>query len=213
MSEPVPSKTEHDIKFDVALRGLASKVRDTQPPARVRAYLQGASALSGTTSKQPQQIALFYRLAPAGMVLAIVLLVIVMTRITNPHVASHPDDESHALQYRNSNPKPNTTSNAPKAIDARKTDNPIRKSLTRPNPQSEDSSVTVALPYSNSDVSHQPFATIRTSMRTSDLRTLGLDVPDGEAGSEVQALLTLGTDGLPRSITVPIPFKSVQEDR
>lgn len=71
----------------------------------------------------------------------------------------------------------------------------------------------VRLPYSNSAIDTGTDATIRVSMSQTDLVSLGFPMNAILHDRRVLAELTLGDDGLPRSISVPLPLQLVKEKK
>jgi hypothetical protein len=73
-------------------------------------------------------------------------------------------------------------------------------------------SLTVSLPYSNRAVSLGTSTTVRVVMPQSQLIALGLPLPETDSSLRIVADLTLGDDGLPRAITLPLPLEVVKEN-
>jgi hypothetical protein len=71
----------------------------------------------------------------------------------------------------------------------------------------------VRLPYSNSAIETGTDATIRVSMSQTELVSLGFPMNATLHDRRVLAELTLGDDGLPRSISVPLPLQLVKEKK
>jgi hypothetical protein len=71
----------------------------------------------------------------------------------------------------------------------------------------------VRLPYSNSAIDTGTDATIRVSMSQTELVSLGFPMNATLRDRRVVAELTLGDDGLPRSISVPLPLEVVKEKK
>jgi hypothetical protein len=69
------------------------------------------------------------------------------------------------------------------------------------------------LPYSNRDVANGTNSTIRVSMSQSELLSLGFPLTETLHDRRVNAELTLGDDGLPRAISVPLPLELIKEKR
>jgi hypothetical protein len=68
----------------------------------------------------------------------------------------------------------------------------------------------VRLPYSDSDIATGTSATIQVSMSQSELVSLGFPLPESLQNRRFIADLTLGDDGLPRAISLPLPIKVVE---
>jgi hypothetical protein len=71
----------------------------------------------------------------------------------------------------------------------------------------------VRLPYSNSAIDTGTDATIRVSMSQAELVSLGFPINTPLHDRQVVAELTLGDDGLPRAISVPLPLEVVREKK
>jgi hypothetical protein len=71
----------------------------------------------------------------------------------------------------------------------------------------------VRLPYSNSAIDNGTDATIRVSMSQAELVSLGFPMTATLRDRRVVADLTLGDDGLPRAISVPLPLEVVKEKK
>ena len=71
----------------------------------------------------------------------------------------------------------------------------------------------VDLPYSNSDIANGTSVTIRVAMSRSELMGLGFPVSEAVQDRRVVAELSLGDDGLPRAISLPLPLEFVKEQK
>lgn len=71
----------------------------------------------------------------------------------------------------------------------------------------------VRLPYSNNAINTGTDATIRVSMSQAELVSLGFPMNETLHDRRVVAELTLGDDGLPRAISVPLPLEVVREKK
>jgi hypothetical protein len=69
------------------------------------------------------------------------------------------------------------------------------------------------LPYSNSAIETGTDTTIRVSMSQSELLSLGFPVNATVQDRRVVAELTLGDDGLPRAISLPLPLEVMKEKK
>ena len=72
--------------------------------------------------------------------------------------------------------------------------------------------LTVPLPYSNPDISTGTSTVVRVAMPQMQLAALGLPLSAVAADSRVVADVTLGDDGLPKSISLPLPLQVVKEN-
>jgi hypothetical protein len=71
----------------------------------------------------------------------------------------------------------------------------------------------IQLPYSNSSVDTGTGATIQVSMSQSELLSLGFPLNAMLQDGRVVAELTLGDDGLPRAISLPLPLELIKEEK
>jgi hypothetical protein len=88
-----------------------------------------------------------------------------------------------------------------------------RHALSSLPPHTNAQRMVVSLPYSNSDIDTGTDATIRVSMSQTELVSLGFPMNATLHDRRVLAELTLGDDGLPRSISVPLPLQLVKEKK
>lgn len=79
--------------------------------------------------------------------------------------------------------------------------------------QSGPERMTLRLPYSNGAIENGTQATIRVSMSQSDLLSLGFPVNATLQDGRIVAELTLGDDGLPRAISLPLPLEVMKEKK
>jgi hypothetical protein len=73
--------------------------------------------------------------------------------------------------------------------------------------------MTMQLPYSNSAIETGTNTTIQVSMSQSELLSLGFPVNTTVRDRRIVAQLTLGDDGLPRAISVPLPLQVMKEKK
>jgi hypothetical protein len=71
----------------------------------------------------------------------------------------------------------------------------------------------VRLPYSDSAINTGTDATIRVSMSQAELVSLGFPMNSTLRDRRVVAELILGDDGLPRAVSVPLPFQVIREKK
>jgi hypothetical protein len=69
------------------------------------------------------------------------------------------------------------------------------------------------LPYSNSAIATGTSTTVEVTMSQYELASLGFPVSGAKRDSRIVAELTLGDDGLPRSISLPLPLEGIKEKR
>ena len=73
--------------------------------------------------------------------------------------------------------------------------------------------MTMQLPYSNSAIETGTDTTLRVSMSQSDLVSLGFPINATIHDRRIAAELTLGDDGLPRAISLPLPLEVMKEKK
>lgn len=73
--------------------------------------------------------------------------------------------------------------------------------------------MTMRLPYSNSAIETGTNTTIQVSMSQSELLSLGFPITATVQDARIVAELTLGDDGLPRAISVPLPLVVTKEKK
>ncbi len=91
----------------------------------------------------------------------------------------------------------------------------LKTHRSRPEPaqRTRPQQLTVRLPYSNSAIENGTDATIRVAISRSELLSLGFPVSTTVQDGRVVAELTLGDDGLPRAISLPLPLEVIKEKR
>lgn len=73
--------------------------------------------------------------------------------------------------------------------------------------------LTMRLPYSNNAIETGTDTTIRVSMSQSELLSLGFPINTTVQDRRIVAELTLGGDGLPRAISLPLPLEVLKEKK
>jgi hypothetical protein len=73
--------------------------------------------------------------------------------------------------------------------------------------------MTLRLPYSNSAIATGTGTTIRITMSQSELVSLGFPINETVQDRRIVAELTLGDDGLPRAISLPLPLEVLKEKK
>jgi hypothetical protein len=71
--------------------------------------------------------------------------------------------------------------------------------------------MTMRLPYSNGAIETGTDSTIRVSISQSELLSLGFPINATVQDRRIVAELTLGDDGLPRAISLPLPLEVIKE--
>ncbi len=88
-----------------------------------------------------------------------------------------------------------------------------RRSRPKLPPAPSTREMVIRLPYSNSSVDTGTGATIQVSMSQSELLSLGFPLSATLHDRQVVAELTLGDDGLPRAISLPLPLQLIKEEK
>jgi hypothetical protein len=120
------------------------------------------------------------------------------------------------IELRVASPKePSTIGAAARSAVAAEEVKPLRTSHALPRLAQNTTArrMVVRLPYSNSAIDTGTDATIRVSMSQTELVSLGFPMNATLHDRRVVAELTLGDDGLPRSISVPLPLEVVKEKK
>jgi hypothetical protein len=81
------------------------------------------------------------------------------------------------------------------------------------NPALRAPQMTMRLPYSNGAIETGTDTTIRVSISQSELLSLGFPISATVQDSRIIAELTLGGDGLPRAISLPLPLEVIKEKK
>ena len=85
-----------------------------------------------------------------------------------------------------------------------------RHAIAEPAPPRQ---MTMRLPYSNSAIETGTNTTIRVAMSQSELLSLGFPINATVQDRRIVAELTLGDDGLPRAISLPLPLEVLKEKK
>ena len=88
-----------------------------------------------------------------------------------------------------------------------------RRSRPKLSPSRSAREMVIWLPYSNGSVDTGTGATIQVSMSQSELLSLGFPLNATLHDRRVVAELTLGGDGLPRAIRLPLPLELIKEEK
>lgn len=88
-----------------------------------------------------------------------------------------------------------------------------RRSRPKLSPSRSAPEMVIWLPYSNDSVDTGTGATIQVSVSQSELLSLGFPLNATLHDRRVVAELTLGGDGLPRAISLPLPLRLIKEEK
>jgi hypothetical protein len=212
MSEHTSSKIEQELRIERLMSDLKSSCSDTVVPAHIRFRLEGASGAKLQERPTARQTIRLSSIALGAAVVTVMILEVISTvgwlpkQTVNLKSAQVSQGPVPLRQETQPIARVRSEDTSRVAVQPRRRVNPGPSV-----PQDTESQITIALPYSNADVSGEPSSTIRTVIRGSDLKTLGLQMPSDDPQAQVLAFLTLGGDGLPRSISVPVPLQAIQE--
>jgi hypothetical protein len=73
--------------------------------------------------------------------------------------------------------------------------------------------MTMMLPYSNSAIETGTGTTIQVFISQSELLSLGFPIGAAVQDRRIVAEISLGGDGLPREISLPLPLEVMKEDK
>lgn len=211
---PLQTADKHLARTDELLR-LLREVSPQEPSPYIREQLEAMGSLQfGSTPflrwRQALQSHWLWALpgaALAGVVVAVMFLPLrpqvaaLDLQVTPPGLPPPPGSNSYSF-----NPQVTETS-APVSGTKKKT----RVSDAAPKTKPIDR-LTVPLPYSNPDISTGTSTVVRVAMPQMQLAALGLPLPALSADSRIIADVTLGDDGLPKSISLPLPLQVVKEN-
>jgi hypothetical protein len=85
------------------------------------------------------------------------------------------------------------------------------QAIARPAPRQQQ--LAMRLPYSNSAIETGTDTTIQITMSQSELVSLGFPINATAQDRRIVAELTLGDDGLPRAISLPLPLEVMKEKK
>jgi hypothetical protein len=192
--------------------------RDPSPALRERLELVSSARLKNGPAPGRQRggvhLSLFPRIRPA---IAVALLVVIIGLValflahlskpeplragTQPSVASSIASVNGGIRIQPAARSPEAR--LPKT----------RHSPAKFEPSTVAQSMIVRLPYSDSAIITGTDTTIRVSMSQAELMSLGFPINEPLHDRRVVADLTLGDDGLPRAISVPLPLEVIKEKK
>jgi len=214
----LPANGERIDRTEHLLR-LLTDLSPSQPPSRVRERLAvlsearlGSKRFSGRCV-WIQTLAFPWPVFATVTILAILGIVVVRSKPGSSRPAAQSQARSSVqLAGRSDGPSPQSET-AIHAVDAQPAHRRhAPRPLVTPTKRNIASPLIVHLPYSNSEISTGTSTTVRISMAQSQLVALGFPLPPMASGSRVLADVALGDDGLPRSITLPLPLRVLKEN-
>jgi hypothetical protein len=193
------------------LLGLIEKLSEREPSAALRAHLkdQYSRRLQQNLMVRDTQARTFnwHRAAFATVLLAALGLTIVSIVHLRQHKNMHAGKELTGVSSPVS-PSKEVSVSLPIPLYTRR-----YHSRSKPPPASSDREMVIPLPYSNSFVDTGTGATIQVSISQSELLSLGFPLNATLHDQRVVAELTLGDDGLPRAISLPLPLELIKEEK
>lgn len=204
-------QAEDTTRIDDLLQRLAG-ITQHDPSPVLRERLKGLASQQLATARTDKKRLGWLRPAFAALLLIVVGFAGALMVYHRQHRAIRPDsgnkpaespqmEETHAAPNA---PPPEVKVALPREI----THQPLKRARN-----SQSRRMVVRLPYSNSAVITGTDATIRVAMSQSELLSLGFPVNATMRDHRVLAELTLGADGLPRAVSLPLPLEFVKEKK
>lgn len=219
MSEPRSMRTEIEAVSRVErLLGLLDKVtqRDPSPALRERLSALAAQRLGEDPGRAAQDVGkgrrmpVWFKHAFVALLLGVMGLAGVLVVHFRAHEPVSADRVAKAIpSVISPENKPNVAF-APPFV-ARRSEVHHRQPARAQ--AASTGRMTMQLPYSNSAIETGTDTTIRVSMSQSDLLSLGFPINATIHDRRIAAELTLGDDGLPRAISLPLPLEVMKEKK
>ena len=193
-----------------ALRNLSQE----DPPPALRERLRLLSYQRLRAGVEPGARAGFRaRLTPAFVIALLIILGSLAALVLHVH-RSAPSRAGMELRVASPREPSSIATAAVSAVPAEEL-KPLKTSHSSPRSAQNAGArrMVVNLPYSNSAIDTGTDATIRVSMSQTELESLGFPMNATLRDRRVLAELTLGDDGLPRSISLPLPLQLVKEKK
>lgn len=219
MSEQRSTQTENEALSRVEqLVDLLGKLtqRDPSPALRGRLSVLVAQRLREDPGYAAQVVGkgrrtpVRFKLAFAALLLAATGLAGVLVVHFRAHEAVSADRAPEGIRPALSPENKPSVASAPPFV-ARRSE-VRRRQPARPQAASTGR-MTMQLPYSNSAIETGTDTTIRVSMSQSELLSLGFPINATIHDRRIAAELTLGDDGLPRAISLPLPLEVMKEKK
>ncbi|NUQ29277.1 MAG: hypothetical protein HOQ35_12285 [Acidobacteriaceae bacterium] len=193
---------------------LLREASPQEPSSHIREQLEAMGSLQFNSTPFPRwRQALQHHWLWALPVAGLAVLVVIMFMPTRPQVAAldlqaTPPGVPPSLSS-NSYPSNPQVPETPAPVASTKKTTHVPSAAPKAKPMDR---LTVPLPYSNPDISTGTSTVVRVAMPQVQLAALGLPLPAVAADSRIIADVTLGDDGLPRSISLPLPLQVVKEN-
>ena len=194
------------------LLGLLRSLPEHDPPPALRERLELLSSerLGKQVDNARPRVLLW--LKPAFPVALLAALGIAATLELRFHRPEH----SPAVELRGASPKASIRNGIRAMPEAPPPEAKFSRIPHVPSKWAQDSNqrrMVVRLPYSDSAIDTGTDATIRVSMSEAELVSLGFPMNTTLHDRRIVAELTLGDDGLPRAISVPLPLEVITEKK
>ena len=219
MSEPRSTRTEIEavsrLEYLVGLLGKMTQ-RDPSPGVRERLSALAAQRLREDPGYAAQVAGkglgapIWFKLAFAALLLAATGLAGVLVVHFRAHEPVSADRVAKAMRPGISPEHKPSVASAPPFVASRSEAH--RRQPARAQAASAGR-MTMQLPYSNSAIETGTYTTIQVSMSQSDLVSLGFPINATIHDRRIAAELTLGDDGLPRTISLPLPLEVMKEKK
>lgn len=212
------TKTEDESRVDHLLNLLSDlSRRDPSPDLRERLGALAAERLSDGARAHGARRKQFGWLKPA--IAVVVLAAMGLAAAAVFHFRQHeavPTDRTAKANEPGISPAISAAEATPvaPAAPASVTRRPrVRRPHSVPAQTANTRRMIMQLPYSNRAIETGTYSTIRVSMSQSDLLSLGFPINATVHERRIAAELTLGDDGLPRTISLPLPLEVMKEKR
>ena len=209
MVKPQPNNTETPTECRVDdLLGVLRRLAQQDPPAALRDRLQHLAAVR-LNHRDSQPKTALRRLRPAFVMVALIAFVSVLVWVT---FARRPEPP-RAPTASHSIPPAAPVARAISSTLASQQKPSRRVYTVQQSSGKQTRRMVLPLPYSNRAIDTGTDTTIQVSMSQAELLALGFPVNTTVHDRRVLADLTLGDDGLPRALSVPLPLEIVREKK
>lgn len=212
MPEQLPRRTKSEdiARVDSLLKSLGdSSKRDPSPAVRERLSLLASERLSRDSGVDARPQVRWKPIFASACLLATGLIAGLVHFLD--HKAAPGDRTTWAGSLA---ALPQSPVHALPAVQSSVSEDPkVYRQRTVPKYSTVQRQMTVRLPYSNSAIKTGTGTTIQVSMSQSDLLSLGFPINATVQDRRIMAKLTLGDDGLPRAISLPMPLEVMKEKK
>jgi hypothetical protein len=221
MSEGQSKRTEiEDASRVDQLLGLLSDLSKRDPSPTLRDELSAIAArrlrenpaISSRLRDTGRRTSVWLRPSFATALLVAVGLIVVALVVHFREHVTVPADKSTRVNHSSASPeyKAQVVPTVPSPLSARQKNHHSQPATVPPMGRRQ---MTMRLPYSNSAIETGTDTTIRVFMSQSELLSLGFPINATVQERRIVANLTLGDDGLPRAISLPLPLEVMKEKK